>query len=359
MKYFLFSAVLLASMNMAAQDSTRTKTINVSGYAEIYYLYGFNKPSDGMQPLFLYSHNRHNEVNLNLGYIKIAHQSAVTRANLALGTGTYLQANYAAEPVAFRNVLEANAGVKLSKRSNLWLDAGILPSHIGFENAVSKDCPVLTRSLLAESSPYFEAGAKLTYTSPNEKWVFSGLVLNGWQRITRLSGNSAMSVGMQVQYKPNDRVLLNYSNFSGTDKPDSSRRNRLFHNLYSVFKLAQRSTLTLGFDLGTEQAFSGSHRRYTWLTPVAIYKQAISDKWSFAARAEYYQDPQGVIISTNTPNGFRTTGLSINFDFTPVKNAVLRIEGRSLHSKDPIFAMKSGYSKNYAFITSSIAVSFD
>ena len=30
--------------------------------------------------------------------------------------------------------------LKLAKKKNLWIDAGILPSHIGFESAVSKDC---------------------------------------------------------------------------------------------------------------------------------------------------------------------------------------------------------------------------
>ena len=30
----------------------------------------------------------------------------------------------------------------------------------------------LTRSLVAENSPYFESGAKLTYITRNNKWLF-------------------------------------------------------------------------------------------------------------------------------------------------------------------------------------------
>ena len=78
------------------------------------------------------------------------------------------------------------------------MDIGIMPSHIGFESAVSKDCWTLTRSMLAENSPYFESGAKLSYTTNNGKLQFSVLALNGWQRITRVEGNSLMSWGTQV-----------------------------------------------------------------------------------------------------------------------------------------------------------------
>jgi hypothetical protein len=100
-----------------------------------------------------------------------------------------MNSNYAAESGVLKNIYEANVGVKISKHKNLWIDAGILPSHIGFESAVSKDCFTLTRSMQAENSPYFESGAKISYTSDNGKWFVSGLVLNGWQRIQRIDGN--------------------------------------------------------------------------------------------------------------------------------------------------------------------------
>jgi hypothetical protein len=162
---------------------------------EVYYQYDFNKPSDNTRPEFVYSHNRHNEFNVNLVYLKGSYTAERVRANLALAAGTYVNANYAAEPGVLKNMYEANVGIKLSKKKNLWLDAGIFGSHIGFESAVSKDCWTLTRSMVADNSPYYEAGAKLTYTSDNGKWLFSALALNGWQRIQRVNGNSLISWG--------------------------------------------------------------------------------------------------------------------------------------------------------------------
>ena len=344
-RLLLLYILFIISAVAAGQDSTDKNNFSISGYAEVYYQYDFNKPSDGKRPGFIYSHNRHNEFNLNLGFIKAAYATEKVRANLAIATGTYINANYTAEPGVLQHIFEGNVGVRLSKKKNLWLDAGILPSHIGFESAVSKDCRTLTRSILAENSPYFEAGAKLTYITDNGKWTISGMALNGWQRITRLSGNSLMSWGTQLQFKPSDKVLLNYSTFIGTDKPDSARLSRLFHNFFGVFTISNKVELTLGFDIGTEEKTPNANSNNTWYAPVAILKYTINNKWAIAGRAEHYNDKNGVIISTGTANGFQTTGYSLNIDYAPVKNVLVRVEGRTLKSKDNVFTKGSNLVK--------------
>lgn len=357
MKKFFIAGTALFCSNIYAQDSLKT-TISFSGYAEAYYTYDFNKPSDNNRPGFIYSHNRHNEFNLNLGFVKAAYSAERVRANLALAAGTYMNANYIAEPGVLKNIYEANAGVKLSKTKNLWLDAGIMPSHIGFESAISKDCWNVTRSILADNSPYYEAGAKVTYISNNGKWLVSGMALNGWQRIARVSGNSLMSWGTQIQFKPSSKVLLNYSTFIGTDKPDSARLFRIFHNVYGIFSLTEKIGFILGFDFGTQEKEVNNNNINTWYSPVCILKYIVDDKWAVAARAEYYDDKNGVIISTGTSNGFKTTGYSFNVDYNPAKNVLARIEARTLNSKDKIFTKTNSIINTNSFITGSIAVSF-
>jgi len=333
-------------------------SITWSGFVEAYYQYDFNKPSDNNRPPFVYSHNRHNEFNINLGFLKGSYNAEKVRANLALAAGTYMNANYAAEPGVLKNIYEANAGLKLGKKNNLWLDAGIFTSHIGFEGAISKDCWNLTRSILADNSPYYEAGAKLTYTTNNGKLLFSALALNGWQRIKRIDGNSLMSWGSMVQYKPSGNVLFNYSTFIGTDKPDSARLNRIFHNLYGVFDFEKKVKLIVGFDIGTEEKTTTGGGRNTWYAPVAIIKYSFNNTWAVAGRIEHYHDRYEVIIATGTTNGFQTTGYSINFDYAPANNILVRLEGRNFCSKDKIFVKQNNFTNKNIFITSSIAVTF-
>lgn len=357
MKKIIVMAALLSSTSLVAQEEKKPSIV-WSGYIEAYYQYDFNKPVDNNRPSFIYSHNRHNEFNVNLGFLKGSYSAERVRANLAMAAGSYMNANYAAEPGVLKNIYEANAGIKISKKKNLWIDGGIMPSHIGFESAISKDCPNLTRSILADNSPYYEAGAKLSYASDNGKWLLSAMALNGWQRITRVSGNSLMSWGAQVQFKPSSRVLLNYSNFTGTDKPDSARLVRLFHNLYGIFNATDKLGVTAGFDIGTEQKSPGSKEKNTWYAPVLILRYVIDDKWALAGRVEHYNDKNEVIVITGTQDGFQTTGYSLNIDYSPFKNTVARAEIKHFDSKDKIFTKQDGATDYNTSLILSIAISF-
>ncbi|MEO6038456.1 MAG: outer membrane beta-barrel protein, partial [Saprospiraceae bacterium] len=197
MKNLLLVFALFSAAAAHAQMDTSALRIAFSGYAEPYYGYDFGNPAAGNRPGFIYSHNRHNEFNVNLAFLKGAVSTRHFRGNLALMAGTYANANLTAEPATLRNIYEANAGFggPLKHGGELWLDLGIFPSHIGFESAIGKDCWTLTRSILADNSPFYAAGAKLSYTTANQKWFFSGLLLNGWQRIQREANDIPLSAG--------------------------------------------------------------------------------------------------------------------------------------------------------------------
>ena len=355
----LFSILLsICSIHAFAQSDSTASPLVFSGYAEAYYGYDFGNPGDHNRPGFVYSHNRHNEVALNLGLLKAAYNTEKVRANLALMAGTYANANLAAEPGVLKNVFEANVGVRLSSTKNLWIDAGIFPAHIGFESAIGKDCATLTRSMLADNSPYYESGAKISYTSGSGKWFLSALLLNGWQRIQTVNGNSLPSFGTQITYKPTERVTLNSSTFLGTDKADDQRQMRYFHNFYGIFNLGQKVVATVGFDFGAEQSAKGSSDYNLWYSPVLILKMMASEKLSIALRGEYYSDENGVIIATGSPNGFQVFGASANLDYAIQPNVLWRMEGKMLSSKDDIFSLDAKPSGQNYLLTTALTVAF-
>ncbi|MBL7985858.1 MAG: porin [Flavobacteriales bacterium] len=354
MKRLLFLPLVGMALSTTAQKLD--SAITLSAYVEAYYTFDMAQPENHLRPGFFYNFNRHNEVNLNLGMIKLAYVKDNVRGNLALMAGTYPQYNLAAEPELLRSVFEANVGVKLSKTRNLWLDAGIMPSHIGFESAIGKDCWNLTRSMLADNTPYYEAGARVSYTSKNEKWYASGLLLNGWQRIARVDGNNTPAFGTQLTYKPNSKTTLNWSTFIGNDKPDTVSRSRVFNNLYAQLQLTERFGVIVGCDIGMEQAASGDSSS-TWVTPILIPRYKLGTKSYLAARVEYYQDEKGVIVATGTPNGFTTVGYSLNFDRWVSSNVLWRIEARSLNSEDRIFVDADGKATtSNTFFTASLCI---
>ncbi|SEL10308.1 porin [Parapedobacter koreensis] len=351
-----FSAVT----SVYAQTGDVSNPLTISGYIETYYVYDFGNPGDHNRPGFLYSYNRHNEVNLNFGFAQAAYDNGAVRGKLALMAGTYANANLAAEPGVLKNVYEANAGVKISKSKNLWVDAGIFASHIGFESAIGANCWNMTRSILAENSPYYLSGAKVSYTSDNGEWFLSGLVTNGWQRIHRVDGNNMPGFGHQLTWMPNEKVTLNSSSFVGSDDPDSTRRMRYFHNLHGQFQFNDQWGLIAGFDMGMQQQAKGSSDYHTWYSPVLIARYAPTGSLAFAARAEYYMDKSQVIIATDTPNGFQTFGYSLNMDVKVLDNVLWRLEGRSFNSReDRVFTDSDGLPiKTNFFLGTSLSISF-
>jgi hypothetical protein len=356
MKKIIF-AVLALTAACAAKAQAQSK-LKISGYLETYYGYDLNKPADHNRPGFVYSHNRHNEVNLNLGFIKASYEDDQVRANLAIMSGTYTNANLAAEPGVLKNIFEANAGIKLAKSSNLWLDAGIFSSHIGFESAISKDCWVVTRNISSENTPYYEAGAKLSYTTEDGKFAATLLYLNGWQRIARQANNSAAAGGLQLTWKPMEHVTINYSNYVGAEGADSIATTRFYNNLYSIIRISETFGLTLGVDYGIQQREKGSTTQKHVFSPVAIARYKLDPQWAVAARIEYYRDKDGMLITTNMENGFETYGYSLNVDYSPVNNAVFRLEGKVYDSEGQIFSRQLQQVNHSASLTASLAVSF-
>ena len=355
----------ISHVEMKAQDTAKKAAepspLTLSAYLETYYSYDFGNPSGHERPGFFYSYNRHNEVNLNIGFVKANYNTDKVRGNLALMTGTYAQYNLAGEQGLLRNIFEASAGFKISKKRNIWMDMGIMPSHIGFESAVGKDCWNLTRSLLADNSPYYESGVKLGYTSKNEQLYLAVMYLNGWQRIQRRPFNQTPAFGTQLTWKPDSNTTINWSSFVGNEQPDTMKRWRYFNNFYGIFQVTPKFGVIAGFDIGMQQRRDTLHvldGMSTWYSPVLILRYALTSKVRIAARGEYYFDDDGVIIATGTPDGFQTFGYSLNLDYLISDNIVWRVEGRALSSKDKIFLMDKRASNANYFATTSLAISF-
>lgn len=359
MKKLVLSCMVVL-MRLSVTEAQGVKSaLEMSGYLETYYSYDFNRPEDNVRPSFLYNHNRSNEVSVNLAFLRAAYKSENVRANLALAAGTYMQANYASEPGGFKNCYEATIGVKIAQNSNLWLDAGIMPSHIGWESAVGKENATLSRSMAAENSPYFESGIKMGYTSKNEKWYLAVLYLNGWQRIQRLEGNTTPCGGTQLTFKPDSRLTFNYSTFIGNDKPDSLRRMRYYNNFYGVAQVTSKLDMTLGMDVGFEQKTKGGDGYAVWYSPVIILRYHLDKRVRVAMRGEYFNDRSGAVIPVNGSQGFQVFGYSINADYVIMSNLMARIEARNFESRGPVFRKRGdSTANNNRVITTVLAWSF-
>lgn len=122
-----FILVMCCPLLSISQEKDSVAKLEISSFSELYYGYDFDDNTSGSRFPFLFSHNRKNQVAVNLAMAKAAFESGRFRANLALQQGTYPQDNYRAEPKALRWIHEANFGYALNAEKTVWLDAGVMP----------------------------------------------------------------------------------------------------------------------------------------------------------------------------------------------------------------------------------------
>lgn len=356
--FILLSLISGLCTELKAQTHASWKgspSLQLEGYADLFYAYDFNMPVGDHRQAFLFNHNRHQKISLNQGMLKLGLQHPRYRANLALHEGTYPRDNYAEEPGFLKNLFEANLGIALDKNGLWWIDTGVFGSHIGFESALSMDNVTLTRSILAENSPYYLSGAKISF-EPNNKWLFSFSLLNGWQKIKPTNGNILQSFGSQVNYKPSEKTTFNWSTFVGSNTTDNLMR--YFNNLYTQIQLGRKFHLTGGFDAGFQQRERQSHEMDFWFSNVLILQYSFSSYLKTAWRAEYYQDRKSVLIPRLNNNGFSAAGASWNIDYAPHPQLVFRLESRWLHSKDAIFQKGETLRRDNFVVAASVAGRF-
>ena len=325
---------------LAINDSSSrfsSSRFKISSYFEFYYQYQSPNKRISELPSYVNSFKKLNQFNLNIGLIKASYETKNFRSNLGLMTGNYGQANLAHEPAPLRHLFEANVGFKLLKKNNVWIDVGVIPSHIGFESAISLDCWHLTRSIMADNTPYYEMGFKLTHTSKNEHWTSSLLVLNGWQQMNQLEIHKTPILGHQIVYQPDSSLKINSSSFVGHVNKELASGMRYYHNFYLQKQLTKNKSVIAAFDIG-RQTISSNH--FVWYSPLLGYLYEYSGRKKIALRLEYFYDPNTIVILPST-NYFEALGVSVNYDYKINKYMNIKNEFKWLKQSQSTYAFCS------------------
>jgi hypothetical protein len=343
-------------VNTATMDTSDYKVkgkITFEGYIDTYYAYNFNEPKSNDQPYYV-SMSRHNEVNINLAFIDIKYTSSKVRARLAPGFGTYMTQNYSSETGSLKNLVEANAGFRIVKSKNIWLDAGILGSPYTNESAISKDHLIYTRSFAAENVPYYLSGAKLTVPVSRKLNAYLYLI-NGWQQITDQNSNKA--VGTQLEFRPVSTLLINWNTFIGKEKAlkDSTNGNRYFTDIYFIYK-QQRTSFTGCFYYGFQRNKSSD---FNWMQANIASRYDFTNRLSGSLRLEYFSDEKGVLVLPVThASHFETFGMSVGLNVNLDDNIWFRTEAKQLISREPVYMSDSEPTSKSLITTGSICAWF-
>jgi len=354
-----FICYLFASKIGVAQttvDSSKTSTkINTSVYAEAYYAVDARENKIYNRSNFLYNHTSTKTFSTNIFFVKLNLEKNYWRFSFSPMFGTYANANLSNERGFVKNIFEANAGLKISKKKNIWLDAGVLPSHIGFESAIGADNLTLTRSIAAENSPYFETGIRASYTSTNQKLYFAFLLLNGWQKIYPINFEFEPAAGIQLSYSFSNTSLVNLSNILVQGKNAGFLYYRFFNNLYFKKQLFNKIEFVAGLDFGIQE--NGYTKTINhWISPQIVVAFKPRSNLNFALRFENYTDKNNVVIFPLLPSQTQVNlnGVSVNADYKIKGNFFFRLEAKKLYNSQDIFGELNALKKDNLMFTFSV-----
>jgi hypothetical protein len=351
----------------SATAEQETAKVTVGGYVDTYFGYDFSQPSSKDRPYFV-SSARHNEFNINLAFVDVKYSGERVRGAFKPAIGTFMASNYAAEPAMYRNILEANVGIKLFKTKDIWLDAGVFVSPFTNESPISMDQLAYTRSYAPEYVPYYISGLKLT-TPLSDKFTAYFYLLNGWQNI--VENNLGKSGALQLEYKPVEKVLLNWNVYVGDERTPSAptNRTRVFTDVYAVFNPDGKFSGTTSLYIGAQEradtlAGNGNGKENSqmvyWHNANIIGRYKITPSFSVTGRLEYFNDPGSVQITPVTgSDGFSTLGSSLGINWKVADKALLRLESRSFLSRKEVYLKRDGTpSKTGQLLIGSMAIAF-
>lgn len=343
----------------AQQNPVDSSRVRFGVFIDTYYAFDFNRPP-GHDRAFTTQSVRHNEFNVNLAFVEATLDSKRVRGRVAVQAGTSVQANYTAEPRVgtisgpdlSRFLQEARVGLALNQ--SLWMDAGIFLSSFGSEGWISRDNWTYTRSLVAEFSPYYESGLKLTWNRSSHLSA-EGHLLNGWQNVSE--NNSAKALGFRVDYSPSPRFAFGFDVFAGNENPDSSRAVvRVWNDAIVTVTPFTHAGVRATLDYGRQKIASGENAVWWGYSIVGRYEPTA--RVTLSARGEHFEDLHQVVVLTGSDLAFRGSGWSAGFDLRPDPRLFCRFEFRQLTASSAVFPAINGFSGGDRLLVGSAALTF-
>jgi hypothetical protein len=343
---------LLSATQLLGDDKNLT---TIHGFIDGYYAWNDNSPDnhENFVPGTGTTAKRANEFNLNLAAIDIVHDAGPVGFHFSAIAGNSADVVHAGEPRGsaigpdvYRHIYQASILYKANER--LTFEAGIFPSHIGFEGFYSKDNWNYSRGWLGEFSPYYQTGIHANYQF-SKHWEGEIHILNGWQIIG--DNNDAKALGLKVAYT-SDRLTTSFNTFDGPELPDDDKHWRHFGDLIATYKATPSLTLGGSIDRGRQELPGDAAAN--WFGIAGYGRYALDKRCAIALRVERFSDPDNGISGASQ----RLVEGTLTYEYRPAENLILKFEGRRDSSTATVFARGRNTSRNETIAVIGAVVTF-
>lgn len=270
---------------------------------------------------------RNNELNINMAQITVSTAQDRYRGSASFQFGTIPISSWSG---GYLNLQEAHLGFKpvsdLGGEGNqLWIDGGILLTHIGNELLLPKGNWLSTLALVAMYEPFYQAGVRATYNWGDTLSAEFHL-MNGYGMIE--DNNASKTVGWLIGYTPLDHLSVSWGATLGDEaNAGDTAAVRFYNNLNLNYQILKQLGIRGQFDFATQTAspfYYGAQlsARYDFLFDEAGEFPILGA----TLRGEVIQDPGGML----TPDRLQGFGATLGLEYKPTVHSFVRLEGRQL-----------------------------
>jgi len=327
------------------EDGSWSDVITIGGYAEAYYSHNFAKPENKVTNN-RWLDERHNSITLQTVVLSAAAKKGPVSANLVLMFGptadrwyfegaqippgetnaTLTPGQYSNE--TWKNIQSAYVGYDIPVGNGLLVQAGMMPTQIGYEGAAVKDNWNFSRSNLFNYLPFFHLGLRATYPLSDSVSV-TGAVYNGTNQPVDPNGGKAVS--LQSSFLK-EKWMVNVLYLGGNDREAGNAMGKPWRNTFDLvaqYDVLSRLSLALNFDAGFEKGDLGTD---SWVA-AALYARVKATEWLyFAARGDGIREEVAVRDGTSSPIFFGGGDHVLSGTFTaelrPMEGISFRLEYR-------------------------------
>jgi len=305
----------------------------VVGLVDGYYGYNFNKPELGatsisgapgdFTSLRLFD-PRNNQFALNLvelGLVKTPDADNRLGYKAIFGFGDAMQqVNVISgnDPTFLQYLKEAYFSYLAPVGKGLQIDVGKFVTPMGAEVIEGNANWNYSRSLLFNYAiPFYHYGVRAQYTF-NPKFSLTGYVVNGWNNVIHDTStacgvppapgcynNSGKTGGLSFAWNATKKLTVTETWLGGpgaTQLDGSHWRNVL--DTVIAYNLNSKWSFQLNGDYGRVEATALTPTKpVDWWGAAGYIKYQLNPKYAFAARYEYYNDPNGYTTGIFDPNG--------------------------------------------------------
>ena len=319
----------------------------ISGFVDTYYAFNFNQPhslgTTGSLPAgfegnaLQFFDNNTNQFSLNAAELVVdkapdATAGGTGRAGYHIGV-IYGQAAAAINGNLFTGVTnnatdfnnvalkEAYIDYIAPVGKGLTITVGKFVTPTGNEVIETNGNWNYSRSILFYYAiPYFHFGVKAAYTF-NPQWTITGFLVNGWNNSQQ--PNTGKTYGVSLAWTPNKYWSVTENYLAGPQddialgtgyvgKPNDNWRQLedavIAYTPNAKWAFAVNGDYGYGDKTGNGETTAGNSKPVDWYGAAGYLKYTLSDKAYFAARYEYFSDPQGFALFLGNSNGHVSEG---------------------------------------------------